>query len=68
MEEYAEHLRKVLGKLRGHRLYAKVSKCEFVKSSIDLLGPQIISSGMTPTEAKLRVVHDWARPRNVQDI
>ena len=38
MKEHAEHLRKVLGKLRKHRLYAKASKCEFVKPSIEFLG------------------------------
>ena len=68
MKEHAEHLRKVLGKLREHRLYAKASKCEFVKSSIEFLGQQITSSGMTPTEAKLRAVRDWARPGNVHDV
>jgi hypothetical protein len=28
-EEHEEHLRLVLQKLREHRLYAKLSKCEF---------------------------------------
>jgi hypothetical protein len=28
-EEYEVHLRLVLQKLRDHRLYAKLSKCEF---------------------------------------
>jgi hypothetical protein len=28
-EEYEEHLHLVLQKLREHRLYAKLSKCEF---------------------------------------
>ena len=34
----AEHLRKVLGKLREHKLYAKVSKCEILKTSMESLG------------------------------
>jgi hypothetical protein len=29
VEEYEQHLRVVLGKLRAHKLYAKFSKCEF---------------------------------------
>jgi hypothetical protein len=28
-EEYGQHLRIVLGKLRDHQLYTKFSKCEF---------------------------------------
>ena len=68
MKEHVEHLRKVLEKLREHRLYAKASKCKFLKSSIEFLGQQITSGGMTPTEAKLRAVHDWAWPGNVHDV
>ena len=28
-EEHEDHLRKILGKLREHQLYAKLSTCEF---------------------------------------
>ena len=53
MKEHLEHLRKLLGKLHEYRLYAKASKCEFVKSSIEFLGQQITLGGMTPTKVKL---------------
>ena len=56
MEEHAEHLRKILSVLRKHRLYAKLSKCNFVKKSVEFLGQQISGDGMTPTEAKLKVI------------
>ena len=68
IEEHAEHLRKVLTTLREERLYAKASKCEMVKTSIEFLGQQLDSTGMTPTEAKLKAVRDWSRPQNVSDV
>ena len=37
-QDHAEHLRKVLGKLREHKLYAKASKCEMLKTSVEFLG------------------------------
>ena len=68
MKEHAKHLWKDLGKLREHRLYAKASKCEFVKSWIKFRGQQITSGGMAPMKAKLRVVPDWAQHGNAYDI
>ena len=37
-EEHEEHLRLTLQLLREHRLYAKVSKCDFYKYRIQYLG------------------------------
>ena len=68
LDQHAEHLRRVLLALRKHRLFAKASKCEFVKDSIEFLGQQIIAGGMTPTEAKLKAIRDWATPQNVHDV
>ena len=36
--DHAEHLRIVLSRLRGHKLYAKFSKCEFWLSKVPFLG------------------------------
>ena len=68
LDQHHEHVRKVLAVLRKHRLFAKASKCEFVKDSIEFLGQQICGGGMAPTEAKLRAIRDWATPQNVHDV
>ena len=36
-QDHVEHLQKVLGKLREHKLYAKASKCEILKTSVEFL-------------------------------
>jgi hypothetical protein len=43
-EEDEEHLRLVLQKLRDHKLYAKLSKCEFWLKQVAFLG-HVISKG-----------------------
>ena len=68
VQKHCEHLRKVLGKLREHRLYAKASKCGILKTSVEFHSQKIQRQGMTPTEAKLKVVQDWGTPKNVQDL
>ena len=55
-QDHADHLRKVLGKLREHQLFAKASKCKILKTSVEFLGQQICRGGMTPTEARLKAV------------
>ena len=68
LDQHKEHLRRVLMKLREHQLFAKASKCEFVKGSIEFLGQQICGTGVTPTEAKLKAIRNWATPQNVHDV
>ncbi len=43
-EEHEEHLHLVMQKLRDHRLYAKLSKCEFWLKQVAFLG-HIMSKG-----------------------
>ena len=58
IDQHTEHVEKVLQKLREHRLYAKASKCEFVKDTVEFLGHQICGNGLTSTEAKLQAIRD----------
>ena len=37
-QDYVEHLQKVLGKLKEHKLYTKASKYEILKTSVEFLG------------------------------
>ena len=46
-EEHAEHLRIVLQTLREHRLYAKLSKCQFWLDSVTFLGHSFCRGGLS---------------------
>ena len=67
-QDHADHLRKVLGKLKEHQLFAKASKCEILKTSIEFLGQQICRGGMAPIETKLKAVRDWATPQDIKGV
>ena len=42
-EEHAGHLHVVLQRLREHRLYAKLSKCDFLAKGNQILGSHYLS-------------------------
>jgi hypothetical protein len=46
-EEHEEHLRLALQKLREHRLYAKLSKCEFQMKQVAFMGHVISKGGIS---------------------
>ncbi|CAI7927016.1 unnamed protein product, partial [Closterium sp. NIES-54] len=68
LEEHAQHLRIVLDTLRQHRLYAKLSKCTFDRSSIGFLGHVISSQGIAMDPAKVQCLADWPAPRTVAEL
>jgi hypothetical protein len=46
-EEHENHLRMVLQVLREHKLYAKLSKCDFYQKQIHYLGHIISEEGIS---------------------
>ena len=68
VEEYAQHLRSVLERLRQYKLFAKAPKCCFAVSEIDFLGQKVAPTGMSPTKEKIRAVKEWQRPNDVTDV
>jgi hypothetical protein len=63
-----EHLRLVLQKLLEHRLYAKLSKCEFWMKQVAFLGHVISKGGISVDPSKVQDVLSWNAPTSVGDI
>uniref|UniRef100_A0A670IJD3 Gypsy retrotransposon integrase-like protein 1 n=1 Tax=Podarcis muralis TaxID=64176 RepID=A0A670IJD3_PODMU len=62
------HVRTVLQRLREHRLYAKLSKCEFHQRTVDFLGHRLSPDGVQMDPGKVTAVQEWAAPRNRKDL
>ena len=53
---HADHLRVMLGILREHKLYGKLSKCEFWLDEVQLLGHVISAQGIAVDPAKIETM------------
>jgi hypothetical protein len=67
-EEHKQHLREVLAILRKHKLYAKLSKCEFFLSSVAFLGHIISAEGIKPDPSKVQAILDWPTPTSTEVV
>jgi hypothetical protein len=67
-EEHEEHLRLVLQKPREHKLYAKLSKCEFWLKQVAFLGHVISKGGISVDPSKIQDVLSWNAPTSVSNI
>nr|ABF96926.1 retrotransposon protein, putative, Ty3-gypsy subclass [Oryza sativa Japonica Group] len=63
-----QHLCLVLGKLREHQLYAKLSKCEFWLSKVKFLGHVISAKGVAVDPETVTAVTDWKQPKTVTQV
>jgi hypothetical protein len=67
-EEHEGHLHLVLQKLRDHKLYAKLSKCEFWLKQVTFLGHVISMGGISVDPSKVQDALSWKAPTSVSDI
>jgi hypothetical protein len=67
-EEHEEHLHLALQKIRGNRLYAKLSKCEFWMKQVAFLGHLISKGGISVDPSMVQYVLSWNAPMSVSDI
>jgi hypothetical protein len=67
-EEHEGHLHLILQKLRHHKLYTKLSKCEFWLKQVAFLGHIISKGGISVYPCKVQDVLSWKTPTSVSDI
>jgi hypothetical protein len=67
-EEHLVHVRMVLETLRHHQLFAKASKCQFLRSSVGFLGHVISERGVAVDPRKVAAVAEWATPTSCTDV
>jgi len=65
---HADHLRVVLRILREHKLYGKLSKCEFWLDEVQFLGHVISTQGISVDPAKIETMVKWERPQTVTEV
>ena len=68
LEEHLSHLQIVLDLLRKHKLFAKMSKCEFCRPSVDYLGHVLSDIGITVEATKVETIKDWPVPACKNDV
>ncbi|WVZ90098.1 hypothetical protein U9M48_036428 [Paspalum notatum var. saurae] len=61
-EEHEEHFEK----LRDHKMYAKLSKCEFWLDQVPFLGHIVSKGGIMVDPSKISSVMDWKVPEVVK--
>ena len=67
-QEHMENLKLTLHTLRSHGLYAKLSKCEFLKRELKYVGHVITEAGISPDPAKVQVMLDWHYPAHAKGM
>ena len=67
-EEHAEPLRIVLQTLREHRLYAKLSKCQFWHDSVTFLGHIVSAEWVSVDLQKVEAILNLKPPTSVTEI
>jgi hypothetical protein len=67
-EEHVGHLHVVLQRLREHRLYSKMSKCDFWLKENKFLGHTISQASIAVDPYKVQEVMNWKPPTTVRQI
>ena len=58
----------VLGIFKEHKLYRKLSKCEFWLDEVQFLGHVISAQGIAVDPSKIETVVKWERPQTITEV
>jgi hypothetical protein len=67
-EEHVKHVKQVLEVLRKEKLFLKMSKCEFGKTSLIYLGHIVGGGELKIDPSKVKVILEWPKPNNVTEV
>ena len=68
LEECAQNLDQVLGRLQQHKLTIKIEKCQFFKQKCRYLGHIISQNGIGPDPEKVSAVKDFPVPKDLHGV
>ena len=66
--DHEDDVRKVLDRLRQHRLFVKQSKCAFSTKEVEFLGFIVSTAGIKMDASRVRAIQEWPRPESYHDI
>ena len=67
-EELVEQSRLVLKLLKKHKLYAKLSRCDFYENRIHYLGHTTSDKGISIDPKNIKAIMSWPAPRKMKDV
>jgi len=66
--QHRSYIKEVLKRLRKAGLYAKAEKYKFHSDSVEYLGYVLSPAGSTMSNAKVKTIQEWPKPKKVKDI
>jgi hypothetical protein len=68
LEGHVVHVKQVLDVLRKDKLFLKMYKCEFGKTSLVYLGHIVGGGELKIDPSKVKVILEWSKPNNVTEV
>ncbi|GFH17889.1 uncharacterized protein HaLaN_14611 [Haematococcus lacustris] len=68
VQDHLLHLKQVFELLRKNKLYAKLSKCEFMRYTLKFLGHLVTAGGIVVDPDKFSTIANWPIPQSLQAL